>query len=89
MHLEYTKIADLEKKNMLYETTDLTFFPEQQIIEQLMILNHISSHQLQASKCELHVNLRLSTCQMHVTKMSYYTVFWFFCFLFFNFFIIQ
>lgn len=52
------------------ETTDLTFFPEQ-IIDQLMILNCISVHQLQASNCELNVNLRLSICQMHVTKISH------------------
>lgn len=57
------------------ETTDLTFFPEEQIIDQLMILNCISVHQLQASNCELNVNLRLSICQMHVTKISHQDVF--------------
>ena len=40
-----------------------------------MILNCISVHQLQVSKCELNVNLRLSIDQMHVTKISHYSVF--------------
>ena len=40
-----------------------------------MILNCISVHQLQVSKCELNVNLRLSIYQMHVTKISHYSVF--------------
>lgn len=40
-----------------------------------MILNFISVYQLQVSKCELNVNLRLSIYQMHVTKISHYSVF--------------
>lgn len=62
------------KKNISCEITE-NIFPEEQIFNQLMVLNCISGHQFQASKCELNVNLRLNIHTMHVTKISHYNVF--------------
>lgn len=73
LHLEYVEIADLEK-NLCEWNYRLNIFSRGKI-NQLMILNCISVHQLQVSKCGLNVNLRLSIYQMHVTKISHYSVF--------------
>lgn len=72
LHLEYAKITDLEKELVWNYRLNILSRGK---INQLMILNCISVHKFQVLKYELNVNLRLSIYQMHVTKISHYTMF--------------